>query len=77
MASKQMLQLKAAIAQGDLIACRALLAADPDLGRDWRAIMEAALYVDLELIRLCLEAGADPNAVSQSEARRRPLHRRS
>jgi ankyrin repeat protein len=75
MASKQISKLKAAIAEGDLSACRALIDADRDLARDWRAIMEAALFVDLELIRLCVSAGADPNAVSQSEARHRPLHR--
>jgi ankyrin repeat protein len=75
MAPKQIPQLKAAIAKGDVAACRALIAADPELGRDWRAIMEAALFVDLALIQLCLDAGADPNAVSPSESRHRPLHR--
>ena len=75
MASKQIPQLKAAIGKGDVAACRALIAADPELGRDWRAIMEAALFVDLALIRLCLDAGADPNAVSTAESRHRPLHR--
>ncbi|HXQ10202.1 MAG TPA: ankyrin repeat domain-containing protein [Caulobacteraceae bacterium] len=68
-------ELKAAIGAGDQAACRALLSAAPALARDWRAIMEAALFVDLDLLALLLAAGADPNAVSPAESRHRPLHR--
>ncbi|HLI65871.1 MAG TPA: ankyrin repeat domain-containing protein [Caulobacteraceae bacterium] len=75
MASGAIAQLKTAIASGDQAACGALIAAEPSLARDWRAIMEAALHVDLDLIRLLLDAGADPNAQSPAESRHRPLHR--
>ena len=75
MALKPMERLKAAIAAGDLAACRGLMEADRELARNWRPIMDAALNVDLELISLCLDLGADPNAVSPSESRHRPLHR--
>jgi cytohesin len=68
-------ELKAAIAAGDEAACRALIAADPAAARNWRAVLEAALHVDLALLRLLLDAGADPNAVSPAESRHRPLHR--
>jgi ankyrin repeat protein len=68
-------ELKAAIAAGDEAACRALIAAEPAAARDWRAILEAALRVDLALMSLLLDAGADPNAVSPAESRHRPLHR--
>jgi hypothetical protein len=75
LASGAIAQLKTAIASGDQAACGALIAAEPSLARDWRAIMEAALHVDLDLIRLLLDAGADPNAQSPAESRHRPLHR--
>ena len=75
MAAPTIAQLKAAIGAGDHAACRALIAAEPALARDWRAIMEAALFVDIELLALLLAAGADPNAVSPAESRHRPLHR--
>ena len=75
MAPKPMEQLKTAIAASDLEACRALMEADRELARNWRPIMDAALNVDLELIRLCLDLGADPNAISPSDSRHRPLHR--
>jgi ankyrin repeat protein len=75
MAEPVVAELKGAIGRADHAACRALLSAEPALARDWRAIMEAALFVDLELIALLLAAGADPNAVSPAESRHRPLHR--
>jgi ankyrin repeat protein len=75
MAAPTIAQLKAAIGEGDSAASKALIAADPGLAHDWRAIMEAALFVDLELLALLLAAGADPNAVSPAESRHRPLHR--
>ncbi|HXQ47723.1 MAG TPA: ankyrin repeat domain-containing protein [Caulobacteraceae bacterium] len=75
MAAPTIAQLKAAIGAGDGAACRALITAEPALAHDWRAIMEAAIFVDLELLASLLEAGADPNAVSPAESRHRPLHR--
>lgn len=71
-------ELKAArdaIASGSVEALAAEAAGDAELAKDWRLIMDAALHRDAEAIRILLAAGADPNAVSKSEARHRPLHR--
>lgn len=73
-----MSELKAArdaIARGDLGGLRAMIAADRALAADWRLIMEAALFRDAAMLDALLSAGADPNALSKSEARYRPLHR--
>jgi uncharacterized protein len=67
--------LKAAAQAGDLAEARAVIARTPDAARDWRPILEAALYGEPEIVRALLAAGADPNAQSTAESRYRPLHR--
>ena len=67
--------LKAAAQSGDVAAAEALIAAHPHAARDWRPILEAALYGEPAIARALLAAGADPNARSTSESRYRPLHR--
>lgn len=67
--------LKAAAQAGDLRGAEALIASHPEAARDWRPILEAALYGEPAIVRALLAAGADPNAQSTSESRYRPLHR--
>ena len=64
-----------AVGRGDLARVRSSIAAEPHLARDWRLVLDAALYRRAEVIEALLECGADPNAVSRSEAKYRPLHR--
>ena len=68
-------ELKAAAQGGNVAAARAAIARAPAAARDWRPILEAALYGEVEIVRLLLAAGADPNAQSVAESRYRPLHR--
>jgi len=67
--------LAAAASSGDLAAMRALLAATPQLARDWQPLMDACFAGQVEAVRLLLDAGADPNVISRSAFRYRPLHR--
>jgi uncharacterized protein len=67
--------LKAAAQAGDLEGAKALIASHPEAARDWRPILEAALFGEPAITRALLAAGADPNARSKSESRYRPLHR--
>jgi ankyrin repeat protein len=67
--------LKVSVAAGDLAACQSMLTAAPALAHDPRALLEASLFVDFRVMRLLLEAGADPDGASRSESRLRPLHR--
>jgi ankyrin repeat protein len=68
-------QLAVAAAQGDLPAMRGMLDADPALAKDWQPIMDACFGGQLAAVELLLERGADPNVVSKSNHRYRPLHR--
>ena len=67
--------LKAAAQAGDLAGAEALIASHPEAARDWRPILEAALFGEPAIVRALIAAGADPNARSTSESRYRPLHR--
>jgi ankyrin repeat protein len=67
--------LKAAAQAGDLAAAEALIASHPEAARDWRPILEAALYGEPAIVGALLAAGADPNAQSTAESHYRPLHR--
>jgi ankyrin repeat protein len=68
-------QLAIAAGQGDLEAMRALLGANPALAQDWQPIMDACFAGQVTAVRLLLDHGADPNVVSKSTFRYRPLHR--
>lgn len=67
--------LKAAAQAGDVAGAEALIASRPEAARDWRPILEAALYGEPAIVRALLAAGANPNAQSTAESRYRPLHR--
>jgi ankyrin repeat protein len=68
-------QLAVAAAQGDLAAMRAMLAPAPSLAHDWQPLMDACFAGQVGAVDLLLEHGADPNVVSRSTFRYRPLHR--
>jgi ankyrin repeat protein len=68
-------QLAVATGQGDLDAMRALLGQDPALAKDWQPIMDACFNAQQAAVELLLDYGADPNVVSKSTYRYRPLHR--
>lgn len=70
--------LALAIATGGPQVVRERLAAEPELARHWRPIHEACVHGRAEIVRLLLDAGADPNAVapiSGAALGARPLHR--
>src|ERR1700722_5007945 len=67
--------LKAAAQAGDVAGAEALIASHPEAARDWRPILEAALYGEPAIVRALLAAGADPNAQATAESLFRPLHR--
>jgi ankyrin repeat protein len=68
-------QLAVAAGQGDLKAMHALLDQDPALAKDWQPMMEACFNGQVSAVELLLERGADPNILSKSSYRYRPLHR--
>lgn len=70
--------LALAIATGGPQIVRERLAASPALAKHWRPIHEAALHGRCEIVRLLLDAGADPNAIAEVHGAigaTRPLHR--
>lgn len=68
-------ELAIAAAAGDLQKSAALLKADPALAKDWQPMMDACFHGQVEIVRLLLDHGADPNVVSKSSYLYRPLHR--
>jgi ankyrin repeat protein len=60
---------------GDTATLRRLLAQDPDLVQQPALLNDAALFGQLDAVRLLLEAGADPDAAVPSHEFYRPLHR--
>ncbi len=68
-------ELANAAGQGDLDTMRALMDAHPEAARDWQPIMDACYWGQPEAVALLLQRGADPNVVSKTAHRYRPLHR--
>ena len=64
-----------AIAKGDVEALRRVLNRDPDVVADPRLLNESALFGNIEMVRLLLASGSDPNAAVPSHEYYRPLHR--
>ncbi|RYF05186.1 MAG: hypothetical protein EOO77_28665 [Oxalobacteraceae bacterium] len=72
-AMKPAKELALAAGAGDLDTMRATLSAFPDAAKDWQPIMDACHMGQPEAVELLLERGADPNVVSKSANRYRPL----
>jgi ankyrin repeat protein len=68
-------ELRTLIQNGQFKRALALLRSCPGAATDWRPIMDACIHGEPEILRALLDRGADPNAISQSERRYRPLHR--
>jgi ankyrin repeat protein len=68
-------ELRTVIQDGQVKRATAILRACPTAAADWRPIMDACLHGEPEILKALLDYGADPNAVSQSASRYRPLHR--
>lgn len=60
---------------GDIAALRRMLALDPELVQEPAPLSYAALFGQLDAVRMLLEAGADPDATVPSHEFYRPLHR--
>lgn len=65
----------AAIAAGDARELRAALGRTPEAAQHWKPIVDAAFAGRVHLVRLLLDAGADPNIVSGTASRHTPLTR--
>jgi ankyrin repeat protein len=72
---KPVKQLAEAAAQGDLEVMHTLLGASPALAADWQPLMDACFNGQVRAVELLLDHGADPNVVSKSAFKYRPLHR--
>jgi ankyrin repeat protein len=68
-------QLAVAAGEGNLEAMQAILAAEPAAAGDWQPLMDACFHGQPEAVSLLLSRGADPNVVSKSTYKYRPLHR--
>lgn len=68
-------KLREAAAKGDTKAIRAMLKAEPELAQDWKPIMDAAYRGDAATITALVKGGVNPNIVSGTAHRYRPLHR--
>lgn len=60
---------------GDLRRVKALVRRDPGAARHWKPIMDAAFHGHPQVVEALIGAGADPNAVSGTASRDRPLTR--
>jgi len=72
---KPVKQLALAAGQGNDAVVSALLDQEPKLAKDWQPIMDACFNGHVSTVKLLLERGADPNVISKSTYRYRPLHR--
>lgn len=75
MAMKPAKALAIAATNGDLEAMRQIIQGYPDAALDWQPIMDACFHGQVEAVRMLLDAGADPNILSKSAFKYRPLHR--
>ena len=64
-----------AIAGRDKAALAAAIDRDPEAARHWKPIVDAAFAGRADMVRLLLDAGADPNVVSGTGSRHTPLTR--
>lgn len=64
-----------AIAAGDRAALAAAIERDPEAVRHWKPIVDAAFAGRADMVRVLLDAGADPNVISGTGSRHTPLTR--
>ena len=67
--------LRRAAGAEDVKQIRALLKADPDLIQDWKSLLDSCYQGRDKSVTALLDAGADPNVLSKTAHRHRPLHR--
>ena len=72
---RQTSALSRAVSKGQVDAVGAILARNGGLAGQWKPIMDGAYRGRADAVRLLLEHGADPNVVSKTAHRYRPLHR--
>lgn len=64
-----------AIAAGDERALAGAVKRDPEAAHHWKPIVDAAFAGRADMVRMLLDAGADPNVVSRTGSRHTPLTR--
>ncbi|MCY3812089.1 MAG: ankyrin repeat domain-containing protein [Gammaproteobacteria bacterium] len=64
-----------AVAAGDEAALAAAIERDPEAARHWKPIVDAAFAGRADMVRMLLEADADPNVISGTGSRHTPLTR--
>lgn len=67
--------LVSAIAAGDEAALVAAIDRDPEAAGHWKPIVDAAFAGRADMVRILLDAGADPNVISGTGSRHTPLTR--
>lgn len=73
---KQVIEgLKRAITRADVSGISKSLKQNSSLANDWKPIMDASYGGSAEVVSLLLKHGADPNVLSKTVQRHRPLHR--
>lgn len=60
---------------GDETRALALLKRHPEAAKTWQPLMDACFFEREKLVAALLKAGADPNILSKTSHRHRPLHR--
>ncbi|MCZ7647157.1 MAG: ankyrin repeat domain-containing protein [Planctomycetota bacterium] len=68
-------QIAAAARSGDEARALKLLKRHPEAAKDWQPLMDACFFEREKLVAALLKAGADPNVLSKTNHRHRPLHR--
>ena len=68
-------ELRKAAGAEDVKQIRSLLKSDPDLVHDWKALLDSCYGGKPKSVITLLKAGADPNVLSKTAHRHRPLHR--
>ncbi len=68
-------ELRRAAAAEDVKQIRSLVKADSELVHDWKALLDSCFNGRAESVKALLKAGADPNVLSKTAHRHRPLHR--
>ena len=67
--------LKRAVNRADLSGISKSLKKNSSLAKDWKPIMDASYGGSADVVSLLLKNGADPNILSKTAHRHRPLHR--